>query len=158
MACKIIDSSGGVFAVWGQPTKQDIVLVHEEMKRVAARAGRPIVYVTRVPTDAPAPDEEVRKYLSANMATMIQSCSSYHVIMEGTGFVAAIKRGALTSLLQPIWKKKVFYVHAEAREVVSSLTGAERTAAEEVMALAERRGYLTCPAPTAGLVRPAQSA
>jgi len=148
MTCKIIDSSGAVFALWGSPSKHDVDQVHEAMKRVAARAGHPVVYVTRVPTDAPAPDEVVRKYLDANMSTMIQSCSSYHVIMEGTGFLAAIKRGILTRLLQPIWKKKVFHVHADAREVLSSLSGDERAAAEEVLSLAERRGYLRCPAPT----------
>jgi len=158
MACKVIDSSGAVFALWGQPSKGDIDHVHEEMQRVAQRSGHPIVYVTRVPKDAPAPDEEVRKYLSANMATMIKSCSSYHVIMEGTGFLAAMKRGALTSLLQPIWKKKVFYVHAQAREVAQSLAGAERKAAEEVLAHAERRGLLSCEAPPGGQFRSAQSA
>jgi hypothetical protein len=158
MACKVIDSSGAVFALWGQPSKGDIDRVHEEMKRVAERSGHPIVYVTRVPTDAPAPDEEVRKYLSANMGAMIKTCSSYHVIMEGTGFVAAMKRGALTSLLQPIWRKKVFHVHAQARDVARSLVGAERKAAEEVLAHAERRGLLSCEAPTAGQYRSAQSA
>ncbi len=127
------------------------------LQRVAARAGRPIVYVTRVPTDAPAPDELVRKYLSANIASMVQCCSSYHVIMEGSGFMAAIKRGALTSILQPIWKKKVFHVHATANEVLRALAGDDRAAADEVLILADRRGYLDCPAPTAEH-RPVQSA
>lgn len=158
MACEIISSSEAVFSVWGQPTKEDIDRVDQEMKRVAALAGRPIVYVTRVPTDAPAPDDDVRKYLSANMAAMVQSCSSYHVILEGTGFVAAIKRGALTRILQPIWKKKVFYVHAGPSELLEALSGDERAAAEEVLRLAQRRGYMTCPAPTGERARPAQAA
>lgn len=157
MACKIIDSSGAVFAVWGKPSQEDVDRVHGELQRVAARAGRPIVYVTRVPTDAPAPDEQVRKYLSAHIASMVQSCSSYHVIMEGSGFMAAIKRGALISLLRPIWKKKVFHVHATANEVLRTLSGDDRAAADEVLILADRRGYLDCPAPTAEH-RPARSA
>lgn len=64
MAVKVIDSAGAVFAVWGKPTREDVDRVDEALKRVAERAGHPIVYVTRVPTDAPAPDDMVRKYLS----------------------------------------------------------------------------------------------
>lgn len=149
MACRIIDSSGAVFAVWGRPTREDVDRVYGELQRVAARAGRSVVYIARIPTDAPAPDEQVRKYLSANIATMLQACGSYHVIMEGSGFMAAIKRGALTSLLRPIWKKKMFHVHATANEVRSALSGDERAWADEVLILADRRGYLDCPAPTA---------
>jgi len=157
MACEVIVSSGAVFALWGKPTKDDVDHVRDELKRAAARAGHPVVYVTRVPTDAPAPDDEVRKHLSANIGTMILSCSSYHVIMEGTGFLAAIKRGALTSLLQPIWKKKKFYVHAHPGEVTGSLSDDERVAAEESLALADRRGYLSCQAPTIERVRASHS-
>jgi hypothetical protein len=149
MVCKIIDCSGAVFAVWGKPSKEDIDRVHEQLERGLARTGQPVVFVTRVPSDAPPPDEEVRKYLSASIGSMMRTYSSYHVILEGTGFLAAIKRGALTSLLQPIWKKKVFHVHATANEVLRALSGDERAAADEVLILADRRGYLDCPAPTA---------
>jgi hypothetical protein len=148
MACEVTECRGAVFAVWGQPTQEDILRVHERIKRVAHQAGHPIVYVTRVPADAPAPDDDVRRYLSTVLPTMTRSCSSYHVIMEGAGFFAALKRGVLTSLLQPIWKKKVFHVHAEANEVPESLSGSDRLAAERILHQARSLGLLNCVAPS----------
>jgi hypothetical protein len=148
MPCEVERCPGAVFAVWGQPTQADVVRVHEELKRAAHEAGHPIVYITRVPADAPAPDEELRNFLSAHLPTMTQSCSSYHVIMEGDGFVAALKRAVLTSLLQPIWKKKMFYVHARAEDVLPSLSGPGRTAAERVLHRADVLGHLSCAAPS----------
>jgi hypothetical protein len=155
VACEIIHSSEAVFVVWGQPTREDIIRVSREVAQTAARSGHPIVYLTRVPVDAPAPDAELRKFINGQMPTLIESCSSYHVIMEGSGFVAAVKRGVLTSMLRPIWKKKLFFVHARAEGVTRTLFGAERSAAEELLDRARRLGLLTCTAPASALPRSA---
>jgi hypothetical protein len=158
MACEVVCCPGAVFALWGQPTIEDISRVHQELIRGTRLLGRPVVYIARVPADAPAPDLKVRQHLRTHLQLMTQSCSSYHVIMEGDGFVAALKRGVLTSLLQPVWKKKVFYVHAHPTDVEASLTGLERSAAAQVLKSAELQGHLSCAAPSSGRSPSAASA
>ena len=62
MACEIVSSDGGVFVLWGKPTKEDLDRVLERVQQTAAAAGHQIVFVARVPERAPAPDDEVRAY------------------------------------------------------------------------------------------------
>lgn len=147
MPCLIVKTEGAVFAVWGKPETADVGRVLEELKQASAEAGKPVLYVTRVPVDAPAPEPEVRKHLNGLMPTIVKYCSSYHVVLEGQGFVAAMKRGVLTSLLQPLWKRRVFHVHATPSGIYGSLTFNEREIATRLLEAANARGCLSCSAP-----------
>jgi hypothetical protein len=147
MACIVIKVPGAVFSVWGKPENADVVRVLEALKAASQEAGKPVIYVTRVPNDAPAPEPEVRKHLNGLMPTIVKCCSSYHVVLEGQGFMAAVKRGVLTSLLQPLWKKRVFHVHATTNGVIGSLPADERDLATRLLKVANEKGCLACSAP-----------
>src|SRR5688572_28320968 len=92
MACEIVSTSGGVFALWGLPTRDDVDLVVGALREAATACGHPVVYVTRVPPSAPVPDRDTRHHLEAIMPTVAPCFSSYHVVLEGVGFAAALKR------------------------------------------------------------------
>jgi hypothetical protein len=147
MACQIITCDGAVFALWGKPTKDDLELVCNEVKQMAAKMGRPIIYLTRVPVDSPAPDPDVRQRLNELMPEFQRACSSYHVVLEGVGFVSSLKRTILASLMQVGWRRGAFHVHAFAKQVVFSVTREARPDAEAIVALAEREGLLSAPGP-----------
>jgi hypothetical protein len=147
MPCIVIKVPGAVFSVWGKPENADVVRVLEELKTASQEAGKPVLYVTRVPVDAPAPEPDVRKHLNGLMPTIVKYCSSYHVVLEGEGFMAAVKRGVLTSLLQPLWRKRVFHVHATANGVLGSLPADERDLATRLLKVAGEKGCLACSAP-----------
>jgi hypothetical protein len=148
MACEILSCEGAVFVLWGRvTTKQDLDRVFDRLKLIRESSGRPVVYVTRVPVDAQPPSPEVRAYLDSLMPSAIAWCSSYHVVLEGSGFLNAMKRAVLAGLFQISWRKGTFFVHSVAKEVIFKLDRSARPDGEKILGLADSRGLLTCPAP-----------
>jgi hypothetical protein len=147
MACEIISVEGAVFALWGQPTKADLDRVIDRVELIASATGRPIIYITRVPTAAPPPADAVRQHLNSLMPRFIKACSSYHVLLEGSGFVSALKRGILASLLQLGWRNGTFFVHENEKGVLSKVERAYRANVEAILTLAGTKGLLTAPPP-----------
>jgi hypothetical protein len=154
MSCEILSSEGAVFVVWGRvTTKQDIDRVFDRIKLIHSTTRQPVLYVTRVPADAQPPDAEVRAHLDKLMPTGIAMCSSYHVVLEGTGFVAGMKRAVLAGLFQISWRKSMFFVHSVPKELIFKLDRAQRPVGEKILQLAEARGLLEGPAPDFPFVR-----
>lgn len=148
MACEIVSTGGAVFALWGKPTMQDFDRVKAELQVAADKHGRPVVYITRVPVNAPPPDTAARARLDALMPSIMALCASYHVVLEGDGFGAALKRGILTGMFQLNWRRRTFYVHASVNEVAGSVSPEHAAAVPPILELARRRGLLSGPAPT----------
>jgi len=148
MACQILTTRGAVFVLWGRPTAADMDDVQQAVEAAAASCGRPVVYVTRVPADAPPPCASARARLDELMPSFVKACSTYHVVLEGEGFGAAMKRAILTGLFQLTWRRKTFFVHADAKEVAPSLPEECRVAVAHLLATAERRGLLSATSPT----------
>jgi hypothetical protein len=147
VACEIVSHRGAVFSVWGAPTVEDVDRVLAAVAQAAATYGGPIVYVTRVPPQAPAPEGPVRRHIDAVLPEMTRHCSSYHVVLEGAGFIASVKRSVLTNLLQPIWKRRKFYVHADVKEVRGHIEDGEQANVTALFAKAQRLNLLTCAPP-----------
>lgn len=145
MACAFTIADGAVFCVWGQPTLEDVDAVLRELRAAAARARGPIVYITRVPSDAPTPDPEVRARLNAVMPLIPTLCSSYHVVLEGSGFVAAVKRSVLISLFQISPRRNTFFVHATADGVIPKLPPEKHARVRRLLLQAQQDGLLNCP-------------
>jgi hypothetical protein len=148
MSCEILSSEGAVFVVWGkETTKQDFDRVFDRIRLVHEATGAQVLYVTRVPVNAQPPSPEVRAYLDKLMPTAIAMCSSYHVVLEGMGFIAAMKRAVLAGLFQINWRRGMFFVHSLPRELLFKLDRAQRPIGEKILQLAEARGLLDGPAP-----------
>ena len=147
MACEIVSSDGGVFVLWGKPTKEDLDRVLERVQQTAAAAGHQIVFVARVPERAPAPDDEVRAYLKPIMARFFEACSSYHAVLEGGGFVSAAKRAILIGLTQLGSRGSNFFVHDHVDGVLAKIDPSSRPQAQSLLSLAASRGLLTAPPP-----------
>lgn len=145
MACEIISTKGALFALWGKPAPADMDRVRDALQVAADECGHPVVYITRVPPHAPPPDAAARAWLDALMPSIVSVCSSYHVVLEGEGFGAAIKRGILTGMFQLNWRRKSFFVHAGVEEVARNVSRDERPAVAALLALAARHGLLTGP-------------
>lgn len=143
MAVNIVSGKGCVFSVWGRPKREDMDLIERELREAAIVSGGPVTYITRVPVDAPAPEPDVRRHLDSLMPKIVESCSTYHVVLEGKGFVAAVKRAVLNSLFQIRWKRGVFFVHATPAEVVHSVSGAKVPEVKAVIERARIVGLLT---------------
>lgn len=99
------------------------------------------------------PDAEVRAHLDKLMPTAIGMCSSYHVVLEGTGFIAGMKRAVLAGLFQISWRKGMFFVHSVPKELIFKLDRAQRPVGEKIMKLADARGLLEGSAPDLPFVR-----
>jgi hypothetical protein len=155
MACEIISSKGAVFVLWGKPESGDIDLVLSAMRMASDRVLGQIVYITRVPAGAPPPEPEVREHLNKLLPAGMELCSSYHVVLEGTGFLSAMKRGILASLMQISWRRGAFFVHATPKQVLFKVDKIVRSDVEAILNLAEKRGLLTATEPTR---RPPQAA
>lgn len=155
MACEIISVEGAVFALWGKPTKADLDRVIDRVELIASASSRPVVYITRVPISAPPPEGDVRAHLNSLMPRFIKACSSYHVVLEGSGFVSAVKRAILASLLQLGWRNGSFFVHESDKGIFAKVERAVRPDVEAILALAASKGLLTAPPPEDAAPRPA---
>ena len=143
MSCEIVATKGAVFCVWGKPTRRDLDRVDAQLRESAHEFKGPVTYITRVPAEAPAPDSDVRKYLNAAMPRIMESCSTYHVVLEGVGFAAAMKRGILTGLFQLGFRKGAFFVHSSAEEVRAKVENAVRPNVDELLRVAAKKELLT---------------
>ena len=142
MACELVTTVGAVFALWGEPELADIERVKTAVETVAAACRHPIIYVTRVPVDAPAPSAQVRERLDHEMPQLLKVCSTYHVVLEGDGFTAAMKRGVLTGMFQLSWRRKTFFVSAKVNEVANNVPPDQRPTVNRLLEAARMRGLL----------------
>lgn len=147
MACEIVSVRGAVFALWGRPTPADMDRARAALQAATDACGHPVVYVTRVPVNAPPPDAASRARLDELMPGIVAICSSYHVVLEGDGFGAAVKRGILTGMFQLSWRRKTFFVHASVNEVARHVDPEVQRAVNAILELAATRGLLSGPAP-----------
>ncbi len=147
MACEVINVDGGVFVLWGRPTHVGLDRVVERVEQVASATGGPIVFVARVPQAAPAPDGAVRTHLNQLMPRFARLCSSYHAVLEGGGFMSAIKRAIMAGLFQFGFRSGTFFVHESDRSVLSKTDGIDRARAQALLALAAAKGLLTAGPP-----------
>jgi hypothetical protein len=142
MACHIVQTRGAVFALWGDPEPQDATKVLDAVKKARTETGEKVLYVTRVPPGAPTPSGPARQAMNKILPEVISMCSSYHVVLEGDGFMAAFKRGVLLGLLQPVWKPRLFYVHATCSDVLRDVTTTEVSTASELLRAADKAGIV----------------
>jgi len=144
MACALLAGENVVYCVWGNPRINDMLTLLDCVRSTAKSSGRPIVYITRVPVDAPAPNIEVRNFVNSIMPELACLCSGYHVVLEGTGFRAAIKRGILIALFQFGRKRHLFHVHATIDDVPAYVPIQDQGAVVRLLGLAKEQGLLHC--------------
>lgn len=142
MSCEIICAKACVFSVWGEPTWVDVDRVIEVVKTTFERSGEPLTYITRVPVNAPPPSATVRKHLDDVLPAAMKYFSSYHVVVEGDGFVSAMKRSVLVGLTQVTQRRGTFFVHAHVDDVLKSVSKAAYGEVKELLELAAARGLL----------------
>jgi hypothetical protein len=147
MACEIISVEGAVFVLWGKPHETDFERVLNRVELISSASGGPIVFITRVPVKAPPPEGDTRAQMNAMMPRLIKHCSSYHVLLEGSGFVSAVKRAILAGFLQFGFRNGTFFVHENEKGVGSKVERGERSAVEAILNLARAKGLLTGPPP-----------
>jgi hypothetical protein len=123
-------------------------LIVDSLQAAVRECGHPVIYVTRVPVNQPPPGAEVRKYLDELMPTITKLVSSYHVVLEGVGFAAALKRGVLTGLFQLSWRRKTFFVHSVVGEVPLGLERSLANVAHQLIEVARVKGMLNADGPS----------
>lgn len=147
MTCEFINGDGVVFCVWGKPAKSDMDQLLKHLRISSEKVSGPVVYVSRVPVDAPAPDAHVRGYLNSLMPAMTPLFSTCHIVLEGVGFAAAMKRSVLVSLFQIGRQRNMFFVHAGVSDVVWKVPVEQQAAVNRVIRRAEASGLLSCRPP-----------
>jgi len=135
-----------VFAHWGVPTVEDMDRVAAALREATAKAGHPAIYIARVPADAPPPDADVRRHLDRLMPLIVEQCSAYHVVLEGDGFFAAMKRAVLLGIFQVRWRRGIFFVHSTVADLLKETSAGERGVVARALEAAKRAGLL----PTTG--------
>jgi hypothetical protein len=152
MACEILSTEAAVFVLWGKPTKADMDRVVNRLELVASASGQSVIYVARIPKTAPAPDDDARAYMNLLMPRFVKVCSSYHAVLEGSGFVSAIKRAVLTGLLQWGFRNGTFFVHESEKTIAAKVGLGARPAVETILNKAGAKGLLTAAPPDDGIL------
>lgn len=142
MSCDLVVCKGGVFVLWGVPAAEDMDRIASEVHQAATANQGKALFVARVPEGAPPPGPAARARMNDLMPGVVPVLSTYHVIMEGSGFAASLKRATLTSLLQPFWRRRMIFVHREYSEILADVDPAFLTVAKTLLHLADVRGLL----------------
>lgn len=147
MTCELVGTERALFVAWGTPEVDDVERIIDDVRQRLNGTKGAIFYVTRVPSDAPAPDANVRRRLNQILPTLVEYCASYHVILEGDGFVAAMKRGVLLSLFQLTQKRGLFHVHPSVDAFRLKVPSEWRLEIKRLLELSEERDLLVGPVP-----------
>jgi hypothetical protein len=142
MTCEIVISKGAVFAVWGVASTQDVDRIIALAKANYEQFGEPVTYITRVPVNAPPPNASVRHHINDVLPSAMKYCSTYHVVIEGDGFVAALKRSVLIGITQLTQRRGTFFVHAHVDEAVRAVDKSAQSNVKELLRLASEQGLL----------------
>jgi hypothetical protein len=116
MACEVAESGRVVLAVWGKPELDDLPRLEQTVRRVRLTAG-PVIFISRVPPHAKAPEPQVRDAIVRMLNHFIELCASYHAVMEGSGVAAAGKRTVLSAIFLMTGRRKHYHVHSRCTEV-----------------------------------------
>mgnify|MGYP001256862326 CR=1 FL=1 len=142
MACEIVETERALLAVWGTPQIDDVERLIKRLRVRVSETKTPIFYVTRVPSEAPAPTLDVRNCIKRRLPVIVEYCMSYHVILEGDGFTAAMKRAVLLSLFQLAHKRGLFHVHPTVEAFRQKLPFEWRSEITRLLELAATRDLL----------------
>jgi putative ubiquitin-RnfH superfamily antitoxin RatB of RatAB toxin-antitoxin module len=142
MTCEILGTDKSLFVAWGVPEVVDIDRVVTQLKLRYELSGGPVLYVNRVPADAPAPCSEVQRHIKRVKPGFVDQIAAYYVILEGNGFTAAVKRAVLLGLTQVSLKRGKFHIYATANELLRSVAPGWRLEVERLLVLAEQRNLL----------------
>jgi hypothetical protein len=95
---------------WGdRPVVADAAAYAGEISAAAKRQGRPLVGLIIMPPSSAAPDEGFLKSQAALLPDIFANLEYAICVFEGSGFLAAIKRSALVTIL--LLSRKRFPVH-----------------------------------------------
>jgi hypothetical protein len=147
LSIEVCSTPGAVFALWGEPTIEDVEKLLDQLRAACRASSGAVVYVARIPSDAPVPSAEVRRYIDRNMTELVRLCTSYHAVMEGSGFVAALKRGVLVSMQQLAGRSKTFFVHGTTDEVLQKIERSKGPAVRRLFQEARHKGLLPASIP-----------
>lgn len=148
MAVDIVSVRGAVFALWGVPTSDDMDRLAETLQAEVRECGHRVIYVSRVPASQPAPSGEARRRLDQLVPKIEGALSSCHVVLEGEGFAAALKRGVLTGIfLLGSRRETAFFVHSLVREVPRRVESSLAHVAHQLLEVAKARGLLDADGP-----------
>jgi hypothetical protein len=142
MSCEIIRSKGAVFVSWGEPSWDDVDLVIDVLRETCEQNGSPVTYVTRVPVTSPAPSAAVRRHLDETLPSAMRYISTYHVVIEGDGFVSALKRSVLVGFTQLTQRRGTFFIHANVDEVLRTVSKSVQYEINELLNSAAAKGLL----------------
>jgi hypothetical protein len=146
MAIEIVTVPGGVFALWGVPAKRDMDRLVDAAQAEARECGHGVIYISRIPASQPAPSADVLRYLAQQMPALSAAISSSHVVLEGEGFGAALKRGVLTGIFQ-LLGRTTLVVHSVASDVPRDLESAHALVVNQLLEVAKAQGLLDAPGP-----------
>jgi hypothetical protein len=123
MACEIAEYKRIVLVVWGKPEIADFKRIVDAVEPICKARG-PVLLIARIPVGAEAPDQATRSRISSMMPDLMRSCASFHAVLEGTGFVNAAKRAALTTIFMMTGRRMPYHVHARVEDVQQGLAPA----------------------------------
>ena len=84
---------------WGVPEVADCEEIKARIPALRERAGKPLVYIAVMPADLPKLEDDHRKILMDLTEAVLPACHKLIIVMEGTGFRAAILRSAMTAVM-----------------------------------------------------------
>ncbi len=145
MSCSI-DTSGSVaLVVWDVPEVADLGRILRVMDRLRTDAGTRCPLISRIPDGSAPPDETVRKQFIAQMPRLVEHCSALHAVVEGSGFMATVKRCAVSSISLATGLRQFLFVHANAAAIPATLPaeapGAQRAMSDALRSF-EARGLI----------------
>jgi hypothetical protein len=133
MACDISSKGRVVIVTFGDPEIADLERIMGHVVKVHEKTGLPILYVSRVLESSKPPSSQFNQALKTRMGELLALCCAFHAVMEGHGFLAAIKRTAVSAAFLTSGKRSLFHVHGTMDEMIRSVGPAHRPEVVEAL-------------------------
>lgn len=132
---------GRVFAVrWRVFTLPALVALREEIAEARLILGRPLVYLSLIPssprTFTPAEREALASFVRG---LLVEDCSSIHHVIDGDGFAASARRSIVTNLAIASAHPAAFHTHATLEEALTAVAEEIGGSSDELMAAVAAR-------------------
>ncbi len=125
---------------WEVPAAEDVQRILTEVANHHVRVGKKLYFVAVTTPESTAPDDATRRALGENLPKLLEWCESLHLVIEGKGFSATVRRAVAAGLFMVSGKRKSMFVH---EDIWAALEMTDYKARKyDIVALARSRGIL----------------
>jgi hypothetical protein len=106
---------------WIVPAIEDVDRIVAECVEIRKKTGRRLDYIAIIPVDCDRPPDAVRKRMSDSIDSLLDTCETVHLVVEGTGFRRAVLLSIAIGVFLTSKNRARTFTHGSLRDALKRL-------------------------------------